>query len=576
MASDFTLKDPRDGSIYSVFRIGDDVWMAENLNYMFAQNSWCYNNDAKHSQKQGRLYDWQAAISAPPPGWHVPSKLEFETLLKEFEGDANFQREKFILGGWRDEYGNFYDIGRNGYFWSSTEIDSDSAWHLDLHFDGCKSGIYYGSKQYGCSVVCVKDKSKSIKPAIVRPSQKKTYDIPAVESQTPIPDNSTQDIKVFEEHTTDKRSFRKIFFVLVFVLVIVIAAIRAGSNKDANNGKSIVTSMENEIWTTSDNLALRELYSYFIKYHFFNEQTKNLKDYMSGYADSVNHNSNQKVTRENIEEEKRKFFKKWDSLSYDIDLESLNVALNSEGTRVRVRFNNSFRLLNALEGKLGTASNDWILINDTGPLRIVSENQKILKTQDILVKLSKENEDGTNRTSNNAIFRDSRDGKMYKTVRIGNQTWMSENLNYDVGEGCYCYDNNAANCEIYGKLYTWDAALKAVPPGWHLPSDADWEELVNYCGGQITAASRMKKGGLPHWSPGPTSSIRETGFNAVPGGYRNANGIFGTVGYNGYWWSSTAAGNGSAWSRGMYDFYEKVSRIQCGTNEGLSVRCIRD
>jgi uncharacterized protein (TIGR02145 family) len=88
-------------------------------------------------------------------------------------------------------------------------------------------------------------------------------------------------------------------------------------------------------------------------------------------------------------------------------------------------------------------------------------------------------------------FTDPRDGKVYRTVRIGNQVWMAENLNYDA-EGSKCYNNDPANRQKYGWLYDWETAKAVCPDGWHLPSDAEWQELVDFAGGDRVAGRRLK------------------------------------------------------------------------------------
>jgi hypothetical protein len=80
------------------------------------------------------------------------------------------------------------------------------------------------------------------------------------------------------------------------------------------------------------------------------------------------------------------------------------------------------------------------------------------------------------------VMVDSRDGQTYKTVTIGTQIWMAENLNYETTNS-YCYDDDPSNCSKYGRLYTWAAATKACPIGWHLPSDDEWNTLFTAVGG---------------------------------------------------------------------------------------------
>jgi len=181
------------------------------------------------------------------------------------------------------------------------------------------------------------------------------------------------------------------------------------------------------------------------------------------------------------------------------------------------------------------------------------------------------------------FFTDPRDGKAYKTVVIGDQIWMAENLNYDA-EGSKFYDNNPANGDIYGKLYNWDTAKKAAPPGWHLPTYSEWETLLNFAGGEkisttdygIAGKKLKAKSG---WSnDGNGTDIY--GFSAMPGGY-----------FCNVWEFKNAGGVGRWWKNSCYEYkgirnasfwHMNWDSIMCSVSEsqfyewGYSIRCIKD
>lgn len=114
---------------------------------------------------------------------------------------------------------------------------------------------------------------------------------------------------------------------------------------------------------------------------------------------------------------------------------------------------------------------------------------------------------------------DLRDAQVYDIVKIGNQTWMADNLNYDTGTGSFYYGNNQVTYEVpYGRLYTYDAAQDACPTGWHLPNEGDWNELITYLGGTSVAGGKLKATGTFYWNSPNTCATNETGFTALPGG----------------------------------------------------------
>ncbi len=162
----------------------------------------------------------------------------------------------------------------------------------------------------------------------------------------------------------------------------------------------------------------------------------------------------------------------------------------------------------------------------------------------------------------NGVFTDSRDGNKYKTVKIGNQTWMAENLNYDA-TGSVCYDNNSANCAKYGRLYNWESAMTACPSGWHLPSKSEWKELDEVVAGKkLKSKSGWNKNG---------NGTDEFGFSALPGGGGRSDGSFGSVGLSGFWWSSEGT-----FSRFMLYSHGYVGWYYYRKNNLFSVRCLQD
>jgi len=178
-----------------------------------------------------------------------------------------------------------------------------------------------------------------------------------------------------------------------------------------------------------------------------------------------------------------------------------------------------------------------------------------------------------NNIENPQPFVDSRDGKTYKIVEIGNQIWMAENLNYDMG-GSWCYENSSVNCDKYGRLYNWDAARVACPQGWHLPSDSEWSSLTNYLGGEEVAGGKLKS--TSGWESPNFGATNSSGFTGLPGGYRNTDGSFGDLSSIGYWWSSTEYSTADAWTRGMYYLSAYVYRNIGSKSGGFSVRCLKD
>lgn len=161
-------------------------------------------------------------------------------------------------------------------------------------------------------------------------------------------------------------------------------------------------------------------------------------------------------------------------------------------------------------------------------------------------------------------FTDSRDGQVYKTVKIGNQLWMAENLNFD-SENSWCYEDKTENCKKLGRLYTWDAAKEACPEaeGWRLPIDSELESLVSL------DKSLLAKG-FKKWP----RATNESGFSAVPSGNRTANGDYRYSDDFSILWSATDKGD-EAHNLFVSGTDIHLDKTGSGKEYGNAVRCIK-
>lgn len=181
-------------------------------------------------------------------------------------------------------------------------------------------------------------------------------------------------------------------------------------------------------------------------------------------------------------------------------------------------------------------------------------------------------------------FTDLRDGQTYQTVEIGSQNWFAENLKYETADSWW-YDNSSDNGDVYGRLYTWDAALTACPEGWHLPGDDEWKQMEMTLGMNQNEADKTDFRGTDEGEKMKSTNgwfnngngTNSSGFDALPGGRRTNSGLFEGLDYHGYWWSSSEGSPSPyAWHRRLYYNKAQVSRVDVGKTYGFSVRCLKD
>ena len=215
-------------------------------------------------------------------------------------------------------------------------------------------------------------------------------------------------------------------------------------------------------------------------------------------------------------------------------------------------------------------------------------------------------------------FTDTRDGQTYRTVImggiqawvtvvIGGKKWMAENLNYETQDSSWCYENSIDNCIKYGRLYAWNAAKKACPVGWYLPTKQDWDNLAYAVGGERDssenygdiivgwrgAGEMLKTKTDWMWNNSIDLNLLlnnmkryrynvsgngtdDYGFSALPSGCRNDNGRFSGIGHRSFWYSTAEIGSDSAHAWSIYhnaDYLRKYYNIK---NYAFSVRCVAD
>jgi len=256
-----------------------------------------------------------------------------------------------------------------------------------------------------------------------------------------------------------------------------------------------------------------------------------------------------------------------------VDKNNVQVVIEKLNTTINYNFSNSYETM----------------VNDNGYLFKRRKN---------------EFKNNTNNSKDSTSVNDKVDSGMKeeiysKEVKIGNQIWMTKNLDIDTfrngdlipqaktieewkraGENkqpawCY-YNNDLGNGAKYGKLYNWYAVIDSrglAPTGYHIPSDLEWTTLTDYLGDDLELGNKLKN--TNGWADN-RNGTNSSGFSALPGGYRSYNGGFYSMGSDGYWWSSTENSSLSAWDRFLYSISGRFFRNEGGKDDGHSVRCLRD
>ncbi len=191
------------------------------------------------------------------------------------------------------------------------------------------------------------------------------------------------------------------------------------------------------------------------------------------------------------------------------------------------------------------------------------------------------------------------DGNLYKTVKLGSQVWMAENLKTTkLNDGTKIamisdndtwansttpayswYNNDSVDYKkTYGALYNWYAVNtnKLCPTGWHVPSDEEWLTMFRYLKDPKSTGGKMKEAGTAHWKKPNEGATNESGFTALPGGYRSYAGVSNYIGIYAYWWTTTEYNSSTVLFYNIRYKFSTVFKYRSEKNCGFSVRCVMD
>jgi len=588
-----SFKDTRDGKTYKTVKIGDQVWMAENLNYA-AKDSKCYANKPANCEKYGRLYDEKNIKNVCPTGWHLPMEEEWDVLYSAVGGLETAIRVLKSKSGWNDDK-NFNDGGKipgNGedkfgfaalpggtYGWAGECGEDDECYGFSFngycgffgsisptsnrHIGGISGLDYYakfcsnsgmGMSDYGSgkdfkpvllSVRCLQGTAEETIAEFVKKAEAEK----AKSFNPKINYGSMTDAR-------DKITYRTVKIGTQTWMAENLNYNTKGSKCNDNNPANCAKYGRLYDWKTAKNacpsgwhLPIEAEWDALTSYV---EDSKNCTDCAFNHLKTMNGWKTYEGKSDNGT----------DTFGFS--------ALPSGGSNGYYDANGDASYWWSASENKGDSNGIYQCINcNYSEPSLLSVRCIYGTVEEAIAELVKKAESekamSFNPKINYGSMTDTRDKTTYRTTKIGNQTWMAENLNYNA-DNSECYRNNPANCAKYGRLYNWEMAKNVCPSGWHLPSKAEWEVLTAAVGGENTEGKHLKS--KVGWNKGKDGSSRNGldtyGFSALPGDYSYV-----------HWWSASENRSSTAYSR--YLGYENENLIWKGNyKSNMSyVRCLR-
>ena len=609
------LKDSRDSSTYRTVQIGDQRWMAENLR-LRTKESFCYEDKEYNCDRFGRLYQWASAmkiseyynsISASklgnriqglcPSGWHIPTARDWSKLRyfvgKKGKSDGvgislrakeHWETERTLPGA-SDEFGfnalpsgeryyggEYMDIFRSAAYWSSTEYDAGGAYFLRISYDSRSIEKLLDSKENAFAIRCVEDSLYAIKEPPPPP--------PKVETKVvKVQGKSLETIHIGDQVWMKNNMDTKVPGSFCY------------EDKDENCVKfgrlytwTSVVKLDKKFRTAVARDSISKVKPRGICPNGWHVATlldfKRLDAYLKDIDEAVSVGTNLRARAD------------WDESESSLPGEDgFGFSAYAYGMRDTAGAYSGFKRLAKFWSGSEADSTRGIAVSlsyDRDELSVDSS----FKGEAFSLRCIMNPPDDDELYDSTAIF-DERDQNRYRTVSIGDDIWMAENLRF-AAAGSFCYEDKENRCRNYGRLYPWHVAMEIpeggsddadakkanenhrgiCPDGWHIPGNAEWQALekkaTELYGDKAVSALKHRDG----WNRG--SITAESGFNILPSGNRFSDGEYSEIGTSAYFWAKEGGtGNGCAyWS--LVNAGDELLQAEDFDGFAFSVRCVKD
>ena len=624
------LVDNRDGQTYKTVKIGGLWWMAENLNYE-VDSSFCYHDSVEYCEKYGRLYQWAAAVGrfewecgyrqtceiteiargVCPEGWHLPDTTNWNTLLTDVGGKSTAGTMLKSQTGWESASGNGVDsygfsalpagyrlsAGEFSYegtateIWSANEIDVSNAYYIELRYgvksaDIPKSGI---NKSIARSVRCIKNYLVSDRfvarckietedhceyGELKDDRDGQTYKTVKIGDQWWMAENLNYEVDSSFCYNDSAEYCEKYGRLYKWAAAVDKSEEDCGSKKCGLSGK--VRGVCPEGWRLPNYGEWKTLLSEVGGVSHAGTMLGSQTGWNRVAVNGMDFYGFSALPAGNRDKDG----------NFDDEGDGASFWSASEAAGEYNKYKDAgFLGMNFSSANTGSLSKDYAF-----SVRCLQDD--LSSEQSSSSEMACKTETGDN--CEYGELKDDRDGQTYKTVKIGDQVWMAENLNYKV-DSSFCYNDSAEYCEKYGRLYRWAAVVGkseeecgygnncrflgmvrgVCPKGWHLPLGWEWKMLFAKVGGDSKAGTMLKS--QTGWNDynGSGNGTDSYGFSAFPAGNRKPNGDFIENGVRTYFWDGEAD---SDFGGSTALIYSSESAYTTGTVKGyaFSVRCVQD